>query len=71
MADYHELVEGLRKIFKTGKTKNVEWRIQQLQGLKRMFEENQKLMIEVGTDLYCDRVNPKNTFNFYRHSRRT
>eukprot|EP00924_Labyrinthula_sp_SR-Ha-C_P010892 snap_masked-scaffold_47-processed-gene-1.50-mRNA-1 protein AED:0.29 eAED:0.29 QI:0/0/0/1/1/1/3/0/481 len=38
--DYSDVVEELRKTFKTGKTKNVEWRRQQLLQLYKMYMEN-------------------------------
>ena len=44
--NYTELVSSVRKSFNTGKTKDVKFRIKQLQGLLRMFRENESLFFE-------------------------
>jgi len=41
MADFHNLVEDLRSTFDTGRSKNIEWRIEQLKGIDRMLVENE------------------------------
>jgi len=46
MADYHLQVQELRKNFRTGFTKDLKWRIEQLKSLLRMYEENEDLMVE-------------------------
>ena len=44
--DYTELVSDLRKTFKTGKTKQLSFRIHQLERLLLMVNENQDLFLE-------------------------
>ena len=46
MADYHGQVVELRKNFRTGFSKDVEWRKNQLKSLSRMYEENEDLIVE-------------------------
>jgi len=41
MSDFHKLVEDVRSTFDTGRTKNIEWRIQQLKQAERMLVENE------------------------------
>jgi aldehyde dehydrogenase (NAD+) len=36
-----KLVTRLKKTFLTGKTRTIEWRLEQLQALKRMISENE------------------------------
>ena len=43
---YTDLVSGLRKTFKTGKTKQLWFRMQQLEKLLKMVNENQDLFLE-------------------------
>merc|ERR1719483_71037 len=52
MEDYHTLVEGSRSAFDTGKTKNVEWRIEQIKAFDRMLVENESTFVAaLKTDL--------------------
>ena len=44
--EYKELVSSLRKTFNSGRTKDVKFRIKQLNGLLRMFQENEELFCE-------------------------
>jgi len=46
MADYHLQVQELRKNFRTGFTKDLKWRVDQLKSLLRMYEENEGLIVE-------------------------
>lgn len=39
-ADYTDLVAGQREYFRSGATRPVEWRRQQLEALKALLEEN-------------------------------
>jgi len=41
MADFHKLVEDVRSAFDTGRSKNIDWRIEQLKGIERMLVENE------------------------------
>jgi len=41
MTNYHQLVENVKAAFQSGRTRSVEWRIQQLESIKRMLEENE------------------------------
>lgn len=43
---YDQLLAGLRKSFASGKTKPIEWRVKQLKGLLRMYEENEAIFTE-------------------------
>ena len=43
---YKELVSSVRKTFNSGRTKDVQFRIKQLNGLLRMFRENELLFCE-------------------------
>jgi len=45
MSNFHNLVEEVRAAFKTGRSKNIDWRIEQLRGLKRMLVENETLFL--------------------------
>ena len=38
--DYASMLKGLRASFGSGRTKTLEWRVRQLQGLIRMYDEN-------------------------------
>jgi len=38
--DFSTMVANLKAVFESGKTKNLAWRREQLQAVKRMFEEN-------------------------------
>lgn len=40
MADYSEMMEGLRKAFKSGVTKSYEWRRKQLEGVLSFLDDN-------------------------------
>jgi len=52
MADFHQLVEDVRATFDTGRSKTIEWRIQQLEGLERMLVEHEATFLEaLKTDL--------------------
>ena len=55
-ANYTELMQGLRKAFNKGQTRPVEWRIQQLKGLLRMYEEQKDIFAEA---LHKDLRKPK------------
>ena len=44
---YAKVLQGLRNSFASGKTRSVDWRIQQLEGLKRFYEENEDVFSEV------------------------
>jgi len=46
MASYADVVLSARQAFATGKTKSVEWRIKQLKGLMKMYEENDTLFYD-------------------------
>ena len=46
MADYHGQVVELRKNFRTGFSKDVEWRKNQLKSLSLIYEENEDLIVE-------------------------
>ena len=56
MASYADVLLGLRKAFSSGKTKNLEWRKRQLQGLLRMYEENEAVFTDA---LHKDLHKPK------------
>jgi len=52
MENYHELVEGVRASFDTGRTKDIEWRIKQLKAFDRMLVENEGTFVAaLKTDL--------------------
>ena len=40
---YSKLVSDMRSAFNSGRTRPIEWRKEQLRGLKKMFEENAEL----------------------------
>ncbi|XP_061182881.1 aldehyde dehydrogenase family 3 member B1-like isoform X2 [Saccostrea echinata] len=42
MADYSEMMEGLRRAFKSGVTKSYEWRKKQLEGVLSFLDENRE-----------------------------
>jgi acyl-CoA reductase-like NAD-dependent aldehyde dehydrogenase len=44
--DYSSLVSGQRAYFKSGKTRPVEWRIEQLKAITRMIDESRDDMYE-------------------------
>src|SRR5262249_57314314 len=44
--DYSKLVAGQRAYFKAGRTRPVEWRIEQLTAIKRMIDESREAMYE-------------------------
>ena len=51
-ADIAATVAGVRRAFATGRTRDVEWRKQQLRGLQRLMEDNEDTVIEaIATDL--------------------
>merc|ERR1712141_958333 len=56
MADFPKMMQSLRQSFATGRTKPIEWRIQQLNGLLRMYEENETIFAEA---LHKDLRKPK------------
>ena len=56
MADYPKMMQNLRQTFGTGRTRPIEWRIQQLKGLLRMYEENETIFVEA---LHKDLRKPK------------
>ena len=56
MADFPKMMQSLRQSFGTGRTKPIEWRIQQLNGLLRMYEENETIFAEA---LHKDLRKPK------------
>ena len=56
MADFPKMMQSLRQSFGTGRTKPIEWRIQQLKGLLRMYEENETIFAEA---LHKDLRKPK------------
>ena len=41
-----DTMDALRSTFRSGKTKSYEWRISQLQGMKRMYSENESAIME-------------------------
>ena len=43
---YQDQVSELRKNFRQGFTKNLEWRKEQLKNLSRMYEENEDLIVD-------------------------
>lgn len=45
-AEAAEMVQALRKTFRSGKTRDIAWRKQQLHALKRMIEENDQAFVE-------------------------
>ncbi|XP_015782605.1 aldehyde dehydrogenase, dimeric NADP-preferring-like [Tetranychus urticae] len=51
-----ETIEHLRRVFRSGRTKNVNYRRKQLEGIKRMVEENESLFVE---SLHKDLKKPK------------
>jgi len=52
MSDYDELVAGLRLGFNSGKTRDIAWRIRQLQAFDRMLVENEAALLSaLKTDL--------------------
>jgi len=53
---YEEIVQKARNAFLAGKTRNIDFRIRQLQNLLRMYEENGPQLIEA---LYKDLRKPK------------
>jgi len=56
MADFPKMMQSLRQSFGTCRTKPIEWRIQQLNGLLRMYEENETIFAEA---LHKDLRKPK------------
>jgi len=54
--EYSKTVEGMRAVFKTGRSKDVEWRRRQLQGLRRAFHEMHE---EIATAVIADLGGPK------------
>ncbi len=56
MEDYPKMMQNLRQTFGTGRTRPTEWRIQQLKGLLRMYEENETIFVEA---LHKDLRKPK------------
>ena len=56
MASYAELISGLNKAFASGKSRPIEWRIRQLKGLLKMYEENETIFTEA---LHKDLHKPK------------
>ena len=44
--DYSNDVALLRKIFNNGRTKNINFRIQQLEGLMQMYRENEAVFVD-------------------------
>ncbi|KAL8581229.1 hypothetical protein ACOMHN_038329 [Nucella lapillus] len=51
MAEYGKMISAMRDVFRTGRTRNYEWRRNQLNGLLKMIEENESKLCEV---LYQD-----------------
>ncbi|KAL4224793.1 Aldehyde dehydrogenase 3 member B1 [Mactra antiquata] len=52
MADYSKIVEGIRKVFKSGRTKDIEWRRGQLMAMLKMLDEHRdKFIGALKTDL--------------------
>ena len=49
-------MQNLRQAFNSGRTRPIEWRIQQLKGLLRMYEENEAIFTEA---LHKDLRKPK------------
>lgn len=45
MESYSSIVSGLRDSFNKGKTRSVQWRINQLKALTRMYEENESIFL--------------------------
>ncbi|MFW5925781.1 MAG: aldehyde dehydrogenase family protein [Myxococcota bacterium] len=45
-AEAAQMVDSLRKTFRSGKTRPLEWRKQQLHALQRMVEENEQAFVE-------------------------
>ncbi|KAI4470158.1 aldehyde dehydrogenase [Holotrichia oblita] len=43
---YEDLVKSTRKVFNTGKTKTLEFRLTQLKALLKLYEDNTQLMID-------------------------
>jgi acyl-CoA reductase-like NAD-dependent aldehyde dehydrogenase len=55
--DYSSLVSGQRAYFKAGKTRPAEWRIEQLNAVKKMVDENRSAMYDaLWNDLRRDNV---------------
>ncbi len=44
--NYGPLVSGIRSTFKTGRSRDIEWRVQQLKSFLRLLEENEQLFID-------------------------
>ena len=49
--NYSDTVSSLRKAFRRGKTRSVDWRLQQLRNLLAFLDDNSELLCEV---LYKD-----------------
>jgi aldehyde dehydrogenase (NAD+) len=45
LAEISASVAAARKTFESGKTKSIEWRIQQLKAIKRLFKEKQSVIV--------------------------
>lgn len=56
MTNYGNLVSDTRRAYNSGKTRPVEWRKRQLQGMIKLLEENEKLLCEA---LYKDLHKPR------------
>ncbi len=44
--DYSKIVASVRKAFNSGKSKDVDFRIRQLESLRRMLDENVEVFID-------------------------
>ena len=56
MSSYSDVVSKVRRAFASGKSKPVEWRIQQLKNLYKMYDENVEIFTEA---LHKDLRKPK------------
>ena len=47
---YNPLLQELRQTFRAGRTRPLQWRIDQLKGLIRLYDENIDALCEVGEE---------------------
>ena len=44
--NYSQLLKDTRKAFASGRTRDVEWRVQQLENFMRMLDENREVWVD-------------------------
>jgi len=53
---YSDMMVGVRRVFEEGRTRKLEWRVSQLEGLLNMLKENEDVFAEA---LYEDLKKPR------------